>query len=520
MNLLKNGSNSAFWRRTDRSSHILIGVISFVAFFWYFAVMDPIMIGDADDWTYIAYLRQAIPHWGGWNPTKILPEILTGICGYFAAYVVYPICGDYLYAVTYVFAFVLSLVISIYIVAFYQLTAAFVPNKTDIHWFSTAVFVALHFGFFKVWSSNNAMMFNAPSLSRITFYTVPMLLVETAVMVLLRNYMEVKKNGRSLFSGPWIAAIYLLAFSNMCVNVMFVLMCSFLALVEFIKRDRKSTAKEFIAANIFYLLTMVLYGVSYVFELFGGRAQSLEFNLTSQIQETIFDLKTIYSLICWPYFFLCSAIVLAAMIILFVERKKEDPSSNKLKRILAWFLFAQPLCILYMLLLFTRVGGHKLARIDNISVMWFGCGLFSVLCLAYILSKFEKSRKLIPLAMIVALCSIFNANTLAGNTWFEGGDLYQGVHNGYESPKECYEANTDMIKQFLAADEAGADELVLYAPDIISQYSWGGERIAKTLYRHGIVQHLMKVVTVPLSEKPAIEPGQPAAEGGISTWNS
>lgn len=77
---------------------ILMGALLLI----HYICIRPIMICDPDDWTYISYIRQAVPLWGAWNPAKIFPETIEGLLGDFAAFVIYPIVGKYGYAMSYV----------------------------------------------------------------------------------------------------------------------------------------------------------------------------------------------------------------------------------------------------------------------------------------------------------------------------------------------------------------------------------------------------------------------------------
>lgn len=92
-------------------------MLLFGATYILYTQVKPIMVCDPDDWTYISSIRYAIPLWKDWNPSKVLPETLMGLCGYFSAYVKHPIIGDYILSFTYVYAFVVSLFIGIYIIA-------------------------------------------------------------------------------------------------------------------------------------------------------------------------------------------------------------------------------------------------------------------------------------------------------------------------------------------------------------------------------------------------------------------
>ena len=56
----------------------------FVCLCVFFIKIHPIMLFDADDWTYLAFTRTSklLPSRNEWNPTRILPENLMPLAGY------------------------------------------------------------------------------------------------------------------------------------------------------------------------------------------------------------------------------------------------------------------------------------------------------------------------------------------------------------------------------------------------------------------------------------------------------
>ena len=85
----------------------------------FFERAHPLVILDADDWTYISESRAALPSRRFWNPARILPEILMpwaaglGVLLFKGA--------GYIRAITLMNGLVLSLFITGYVLAFYRL---------------------------------------------------------------------------------------------------------------------------------------------------------------------------------------------------------------------------------------------------------------------------------------------------------------------------------------------------------------------------------------------------------------
>ena len=86
--------------RKRLSPEILWLLLAFIFFFVWYTQIHPISLFDGDDWRYVSDSRSAVPIWGAWNPSRIFPEIFMPLCSGAAAYVVYPLLGNYLQAMT------------------------------------------------------------------------------------------------------------------------------------------------------------------------------------------------------------------------------------------------------------------------------------------------------------------------------------------------------------------------------------------------------------------------------------
>ena len=60
----------------------------------------PLLPFDGDDWRYIGAIRLPFPIWGGWNPTRVLPELLMPLGGYISAFIVYPLTHNYIFSLS------------------------------------------------------------------------------------------------------------------------------------------------------------------------------------------------------------------------------------------------------------------------------------------------------------------------------------------------------------------------------------------------------------------------------------
>lgn len=117
------------------------------------------MVYDADDWTYLAYVRSATPIWGDWNPAKVFPETVMPFFSTVAVYTLMPLLGDYILAQTVMHALVVSAFITVYVFCFTELVKRVLPVKTAGAVSASALFLLLHFLIFRSRQQDNSYLF-------------------------------------------------------------------------------------------------------------------------------------------------------------------------------------------------------------------------------------------------------------------------------------------------------------------------------------------------------------------------
>lgn len=134
-----------------------LGVFGFL-FVW-FTQIHPLVVYDADDWTYLAYVRSATPIWGDWNPAKVFPETVMPFFSTVAVYTLMPLLGDYILAQTVMHALVVSAFITVYVFCFTELVKRVLPVKTAGAVSASALFLLLHFLIFRSRQQDNSYLF-------------------------------------------------------------------------------------------------------------------------------------------------------------------------------------------------------------------------------------------------------------------------------------------------------------------------------------------------------------------------
>ena len=168
---------------------VIYMVLLFGVSYIFYVKVEPIMICDADDWNYISSTRLAIPLWGNWNPSKVFPETLMGLCGFFAAYIIYPLSGDYIYSLTYVYAFVVSAFVVLYIIALLFFVKRILNMTMRGALVCSLMAYLLHFLFMLQPGTNNIFMFTASNLNCFVNYTIPVLLCSMLALYFVQKYL-------------------------------------------------------------------------------------------------------------------------------------------------------------------------------------------------------------------------------------------------------------------------------------------------------------------------------------------
>jgi len=460
----------------------------FSVMFLFYTKIEPLMVCDPDDWTYISYSRSAWPQWGAYNPSKVFPETLMGILGYFSAFVVFPITGNYQNSFTIVYAVVVCIFIILYIFSFTKYINKMFKLSLYKKIFVTSIFFAMHFLLFKTKTEYNLFMLTASNLNCFINYLVPALFNSAFAMLCISLNLPNHTNKLKISHiGILLLITYLVIYSNMVVNVLFLAPIFVLFLENLYKQftvvDSKYRQKN--KAFIFYIIIFMLELINLYYEMNGGRAQDIEFHFRTQLLETIRDIKWITGEINKSVLF-CTFFVIVGAIGLWVKSRKEpQQEDNIFSRNFVGCLACFVLCILYTFCLFTRIGMHKITCCENIFVMFLYYNILFSISLAYICKKIKCITLAIPIITYITFIQILTGQ----------GHIYKGSisYYNYDSQK-CYMINECIITQFIEAYKLGMSDINLILPKYgLGDYEFSGARIAKTLYNHRIIGTYMTV---------------------------
>lgn len=486
-----------------KSNRYLIGlsILIFIGLFAFFYVAYPIYIYDSDDWTYVSYSRQALPSVNQWNPTKILPETLMPLVSEIGVRLVYPITGDYIKSLAMVFAITISLIITIYfILSIKRIKDSFEIKSASICIIGGA-FILFHFLPFSVSEINNRFLFYGGNANCYFNYIIPGLCNVICVLIFLRDDIDSYKFSKEciIHSGWLILLVYLCINSNMFHSIILISFFGSECLIELIRsiKDKKKIIMclySMVKTKRYELLVILAWLVSIIIESQGARAQwaagtTLK-NLPVVYCFKLF-LKSITELnIVW----LLSSIiiVLAAFVLyLFTKENKTTIDENYFGNIRKMFL-AQSITIVYLILLCSKVSSEY---IQNNTVM-FSWMIWSMLIVLFSLSYFIRKWKYLDLLLPLTLYLLVFNTVIDGKKYADNNVVW---NYGVNTVKEI---DDYIIEEIRKADKVRAGYVDVKVPVTDSLYwpldaSYAGDRIASTLFVHGIIENKVHVVLVP-----------------------
>ena len=454
--------------------------------FIFFSQVHPIVLFDGDDWNVISDARVGLPKWGGWNPIKVLPETLFPVCGYFAAYVVTPLVGDYLTAQTISAALVVSIFIAAYVMMFVLFAERVLHlDKLSANFFG-ALFLLIHFALFlKHNTQDNLYLFHTTDANCYFNYVIPNLL--NAALILLLARVDVTKKFFDCATWKSIAlffALYLAIFSNVLSSCTLAIFVG----VELLSRvvPKNFSPRKFFADNRSLFVVLIFWLISLLFEANGGRAKSMaqDGNFFAQIPDAAAIL--IHSLLFDNHGSALLIFAAVSMAFLFA-RRAADVEAREFLGVLGKFLMCLPLWTAYMILMAARADTTYALRPDVQFGFFFFVLVIFFVTLSFWFRKFPRAAFILPILTLALFTWIFSGKrTLCPSTF------------NHVPEKICEQVSRHMIEQIIAADRAGLDEVVVTVPKGDDKDNWPhplymGDNISRTLHVHGIISRRLNV---------------------------
>lgn len=477
--------------------YILIAFVFVFTFVW-FSSVHPLVVYDGDDWTYIGYVRRALPLWKAWNPARVFPEVFMPLCGSIAAYIVYPICGDYLFSITLVSAFALSVFVTLYVHAFcLMLKRLFNLNALTVA-FLSGLFFVMHFLLFRSGEQDNPYMFKCLDLACEYFYIIPLLLNCTLVMHMMSNPNFGTGQKSVDLRGVLYVVLYLAVFSNLVASGILAVYSGSCLLVTLRKSvTHLKTFFEYLRkTGGMHITILALWLISAVFELNGGRAENVGDNAQLHSLKTTFSaLTSVGRSVNSGTLFVIICVLILALVCLMT--KSNDLPSNATILIYSIEILVISLMAIsfYTVLLCVAVNHEYAYRLDyTYGIVFFALMLF-FFAFSFLILRIPRFAAFLPVLMIIFVCDVNST----GNTFQE--------NNISKMPYEiCREVSQDVLNQVVQADLEGKKELTLHVPLYSTDDNWPYTRfvgfwIAETLIEHGIIKEWIDVTVCPDIQK-------------------
>ena len=474
-----------------------VAVISQLAvfglFLFFFLRINPIIPYDADDWMYLSVFRIPLPLISAWNPTKVLPETLMPFVGWSAGHIFYPMLRDYVLSVTVAGGILLAIFVTLFGWSFY----VFVKDRLHFPAFRSLCFeiviLLFQFTIFRNRPTSNSL-FTGENFNCVFNYIVPGFVNATAVLLLMscENYQEHFLKLHVVKKVLMILLMYAAMFSNIYHSAILAIFCSVYLLEHIIEwlREKKQPLGKMIRDHLLYLILLIMWLMSLVLELNGGRATNVQEFREKDYFTDLMQLRAMLGALAKPFVTGLAVLVILHFVVMWNDHKikrEHDETENVIIRQLKVSVISGILMTVYLLLLNSLLG--YMSRIDATWGMWFYLILIYCLLIACLISRFPRlQRILIPLILVMAIFA-----------YLPNGKYGTSSEESYET---CNRIDHYLVNQLIEADKEQKEPIEFVVPDYRdTELSWGmgdnmGDLIGTALVNAGIIDHVPEYTTV------------------------
>lgn len=465
-------------------------LLIFAFLYIWFTQVHPLVIFDADDWTYLTPDREAWPIWGEWNPAKVFPEVFMPLCSTVGSFLLMPIVKDYITVMTVTHGFVVSIFITVYIYALAQLLKRVFSLDFWAVVYSGALFLTFHFLAMRSNPTDNQYLFYCKDLNCYYNYLIPGVLNGSIVLGMVENdrLEEFLKNGAAGCKGVFLLVLYLAIFSNLVDSVILAVYAGANLLLGLLKQLKKFNLKIYVTEHALFLGIFAAWLLSAVFELSGGRAGAgATGSLLQRLKDSAYCLFEVLKG-CNPIFLVLCVCIVAVAAVVFFREKRQDKEFLALGILWIVSIAAMVFC---MVVLCALVSPAYMYRAEYLFGVFFYCLVFVLLCFGYVVQKQPKVLILLPLL----LCILISETDTKEKTFLES-------NMGNLDPAICADISRDFLKQVNATCDAGQAEMDLYVPLWDTGDNWPHAvqlmgRMQHALYAHRIVGYPIDITIVP-----------------------
>ena len=468
---------------------IIVQCFIFLFLLVFYIKICPLVIYDADDWIYFSQPRIPLPIWHGWNPSRVLPETLQPIVGYFSVYIIYPLVGNYVKSITVGAALCFSFFITLlcYCVNRFLTERLNVGFKTSMY--LEVIFLALCFMIFRN-RGTSRYLFYAASLNCTFFYTISGIMNAITILIMMRysnfevTFREWSISKKSIF----VILVYLSVFSNLFHSGMIAVYC-FICIMYEMSIKLKNHEKVFnglFKRNTVHISIIITWVIAVVFELSGGRANRVDdgqFKLLASFQQ----LKAMLLAVSRP-FVIMSGILVIIVFASMINRHLHKGFWNEDESYVLLLIMNIFLITVYLLVLCSKV--LYMSRIEASWAIWFYMIMIDVVCLADIIKLFPRISVALPAMIIIMVVFAL----------YPDGRFMISTLNGTDY-SACVKQDYMIINPIIEADKNMCEKVTVTIPDHSAEAEHSllsdslGQCVANAMYNHGLIRNRIKVTT-------------------------
>jgi hypothetical protein len=417
----------------------------------------------------------------------VSPDILGVICGYFGAFVLRPITGDYVFSLVLSSAVFLSGAITALFVFIYKMFQTL--SGCRLYSFTGIAFILLFsFMFLKSKPADNWYLFEAVCICDIFYFTVTTLLSFSAIAYDLKRTLQGKKYPLDVkTAAAVIPVVYFLGMSVIPPNIPLFLYITLKLIWSGICNRNKQTLLLRCKTNWIYLWYYVVFLFHAYFELFSDRAKTYlnEDGLVSlaEIKEAFWQWKVIFRQ--FNLFFVgISLLIIALAVICFIvnrakSRKMKTTGLSRLEMLLIGnTIFG--LAVVFATLCYQVITNDTFRSMILLISPFLTLFIFIAFCGIYVCETLPGMFALAPFAMYLLLVPMLSTSL----------PLTDSAFFWKTTPEQKYEIVNGWIEQTQDAVKSGANEVVLQLPP---DSFWNWDQFADTLQKHGIIERYIKV---------------------------
>lgn len=465
----------------------LFGGTVFLFFFLFFSQLHPLLPFDSDDWTFMSANRIALPSPRYWNPSRVMPEVLMPLFSGLAAYIIYPITGDYIGAQVSMHAIVVSLSITIYIYFFIRLIRNKMGVTDNLSLLYALLFLSFHFLIFRTADSDNRHLFYSHDLTCYYFYIIPNLLNAILVMSLLEHNWLCSNNFSPLKKGLIAVVVFLAICSNLYCSDIFVIFISCSLFFHILQHHQFNFTKLRDTAIAHWpTLAIILFWICInLMELMGPRSAYLadtgiKANTFTQIASVLQTMSQ------WRINLLFVVISGAAAIYGIFYCYKNINATKKV----ALLILASGLSAIYIVLVTSKVQSDYILRTDIAFSVVFPLLLLVMGSIVKASHHYSQVTIALPFILVLILSNINRSEPTFRDLRF----------NDECTINRLRRIDNDLINQMVKADQQpSADSVMITVPFVaddgknwpyLTLHNNGYNSLSHTLYKHGLIHRL------------------------------